>query len=701
MMPNAKPSMLPLVLSKSARKGLHPTSKRLKTSLQTRKIWRGASQDHYHKREQRRMRIHRRFDLFTLWGRPAHPWPAQIYNRHPRWWKWERTWERPNPDMPEQKRGTYSQKHPWGEEGARMHKRIAQIRKEIETDPYGALFGRRLEPFSAFNKFEDTCASLYRSLFGLDKPESTGSTDTTARSKPFKNGSAENPETKASWPRGSGNEGGVGNVSQKSTSRYEFDPISGRMVPKKHRPADVVTEKRPASGGGSPNKPTKDPGQHTKSTGYLSSMNRTVIKPKAPSVDNVNSGVSPLEPKLEKSPENQIGSEQTSVASCKTDSGRPEPPREGNWLGNTTVTSEKETEDHGSPSEITSNADQTKNVEPRCPDSSKAASQHDLPSEELDLLQASDIRSRYASRKFEKASEMQDQMQNESNGVSNVSAYATSDIDAQNFRRRPEAHEQKQHLDTAASNSKTPSQTSSSDTTESQHSEKFNHAQPLCPSNSQYAEAYRVLAYDPSTLQIKRAEASTSLNRTNKSCHPSEVLSRLNNPAKFLPYFEEMHADGYEIASGGGDILVFRRSFEKPEYTGSSLKKLASEAQEIKAQLRNEPLLDEDSLRGPRSVSEQYQTHDANDGVSANLSRSPASDERFPRRSKTDSSEGKSTIGSAVRRMFFSGAATAATCYAIGVVVEYFRTGGEDGLGIDAFTEFESERRRRDKGWTG
>jgi hypothetical protein len=43
--------------------------------------------------------------------------------------------------------------------------------------------------------------------------------------------------------------------------------------------------------------------------------------------------------------------------------------------------------------------------------------------------------------------------------------------------------------------------------------------------------------------------------------------------------------------------------------------------------------------------------------------------------------------------MIFAGTATAASCYAIGVVTEYFRTGGIDGRGIDGFTEFESERR--------
>lgn len=48
------------------------------------------------------------------------------------------------------------------------------------------------------------------------------------------------------------------------------------------------------------------------------------------------------------------------------------------------------------------------------------------------------------------------------------------------------------------------------------------------------------------------------------------------------------------------------------------------------------------------------------------------------------------------RRVILTSTATAASCYAIGVVVEYFRTGGTDGYGIDGFTSFESERRHRD-----
>ena len=44
----------------------------------------------------------------------------------------------------------------------------------------------------------------------------------------------------------------------------------------------------------------------------------------------------------------------------------------------------------------------------------------------------------------------------------------------------------------------------------------------------------------------------------------------------------------------------------------------------------------------------------------------------------------KGKFRNALRRMAITGVATAGTCYAIGVVSEYFRTGGEDGWGVDA-----------------
>jgi hypothetical protein len=74
---------------------------------------------------------------------------------------------------------------------------------------------------------------------------------------------------------------------------------------------------------------------------------------------------------------------------------------------------------------------------------------------------------------------------------------------------------------------------------------------------------FKVLAYDSSTLQMTIAETTSSLSAMGETdsqpLHPTEVLSRLNNVAKFLPYFAQMENQGYEIVSGSGDVLVFKK----------------------------------------------------------------------------------------------------------------------------------------------
>lgn len=70
---------------------------------------------------------------------------------------------------------------------------------------------------------------------------------------------------------------------------------------------------------------------------------------------------------------------------------------------------------------------------------------------------------------------------------------------------------------------------------------------------------YRILAYDSSVSKVTTSEASTFFG-ASETAQPHEILSRLHNPAKFVPFFAQMQQDGYEIATGGGDILIFRRS---------------------------------------------------------------------------------------------------------------------------------------------
>ena len=75
----------------------------------------------------------------------------------------------------------------------------------------------------------------------------------------------------------------------------------------------------------------------------------------------------------------------------------------------------------------------------------------------------------------------------------------------------------------------------------------------------QQPSLYKILAYDPSTQSISVAETTSAVHETASPASPGAVLLRLSNPSKFLPHFTELQAHGYEIVSGSGDVLVFRK----------------------------------------------------------------------------------------------------------------------------------------------
>ncbi|KAJ5373767.1 hypothetical protein N7517_005773 [Penicillium concentricum] len=193
---------------------------------------------------------------------------------------------------------------------------------------------------------------------------------------------------------------------------------------------------------------------------------------------------------------------------------------------------------------------------------------------------------------------------------------------------------------------------------------------------------FHILAFDTSTSQVIAAQADSFFGVDEEDNRPSKILSQLHNPAKFLPYFEKMQEGGYEIATGGGNILVFRKSQPTPCHT---LSNTATDQQ---------PVVHTKIARHLR--------HDSTDPA-AKYAGAPWQSTTEPR-SKTGSfssepestTKSKSSFRKTGRRMLVAGTATAATCYAIGVMIEFFRTGGKDGRGIDGFTVFESDRRRRE-----
>ncbi|CAI7649945.1 unnamed protein product [Penicillium bialowiezense] len=187
---------------------------------------------------------------------------------------------------------------------------------------------------------------------------------------------------------------------------------------------------------------------------------------------------------------------------------------------------------------------------------------------------------------------------------------------------------------------------------------------------------FYILTFDPSNSQVTSAKADSFFG-IKENTSPYEVLPQLDNPAKFLPYFEDMEKHGYGIAAGGGDILVFRKTHVAPP----SPEKIEQNSPiQAANHIRHDPAgsnpAPSDSKPAGQSISEPLSAAE-----SANLESEPFTKPGSP-------------FGTAIRRMFFAGAATALTCYAIGAMTEFFRTGGQDGRGADGFTVFESDRRR-------
>ncbi|KAL6856739.1 hypothetical protein J3F83DRAFT_751652 [Trichoderma novae-zelandiae] len=71
---------------------------------------------------------------------------------------------------------------------------------------------------------------------------------------------------------------------------------------------------------------------------------------------------------------------------------------------------------------------------------------------------------------------------------------------------------------------------------------------------------YKILAYDGSTKSVSVAETTSDEAEVSSPPKLTDVLLRLSHASKFLPYFKPLQEQGYDIASGGGDVLIFRKT---------------------------------------------------------------------------------------------------------------------------------------------
>lgn len=657
--------------------------------------------------------------------------PSVMFNQHVPWWIPGWGWGHFKSGFPESELNARAERNPhkvfwesnphksfWETESARAKERMEHFRREIHADPHAALFGSRLVRPGAPGTYDNWFTDLCRTFLGLGSTAESKPVDTTTSSRTSPQTPPPPPRTGDGYTPDLEGSGGVKTFTERARvaekNDMEFDPISGRMVPKSKRSSDVRdgnvqaqgTVRGTAKGSGLRSHPGK--------AGFLSSVESSPrrLEPQGPLKDSdpghgalYEKYQGPGSPKptqdhkardptdltaREKHPDattQSIGSEASpspdSVASPglnAKDTRKDTPEPQGQTESNGYLDSAPNSEALGGALHSTTKINKVPKsfVIEDSPDYLEPVLKE--KQEDLDILTANDIRAPYEGKHFEGGLETRKQARKHMEDSFDSYVDPASDIDPQCLRQKYQ-----ETTEETGSPRKASSGASSDDLSQPEASSEQILGDQTASDNTS-PDTYLVLAYDPSTRQIKEAETSSSLHSTDGALHPTKVLRRLHHPAKFLPYFAQMHHGGYEIVSGGGDILVFRKTREAGEYGSAESQ---DDLQRPNPYVRHEDLYEPAPPTEPASTIPPAHNDTAPDDAPFE------SDKDTPQ--STESPKARSRFGSALRRMFISGAATAATCYAIGVVVEFLRTGGEDGRGFDAFTEFESERRQRER----
>ncbi|KLU85669.1 hypothetical protein MAPG_04691 [Magnaporthiopsis poae ATCC 64411] len=237
---------------------------------------------------------------------------------------------------------------------------------------------------------------------------------------------------------------------------------------------------------------------------------------------------------------------------------------------------------------------------------------------------------------------------------------------------------------------------------------------PPAASVIQQPTVYRILAYDPATQTVTTAETTSSAPDSSAAIPPTEALLKLSRPAQFFPYFPRLQQEGFEIVSGSSDILIFRKiqasltsntptseetktqaaadafadalpSVNPIDMTGSqpflwepASAKFASPTGYV--HYEPEPVIDcrPPPPPPPHHVSQQQQRKPAGGNHGSFSSTAPgarAADEHNQRRQPAR----------LAKRMAIGATWIAGVSYGIGVVSEYFKSGGTDGKGPTRF----------------
>ncbi|KAL2810877.1 hypothetical protein BJX63DRAFT_400793 [Aspergillus granulosus] len=574
----------------------------------------------------------------------------------------------------------------WNSHSARARRRMEWIKKEVDADPYAAVFGRRHEPLH-FPRLEEAFTTLWNSFLGLGsgfvkEDKSKTSSSTAGAMNKATSSNSDNIIYSPGEPQIRPNT--VPPPSPDIIIRedgFEFDPISGRMV---QRPSNVVEG----------NKKRESTGPEEDGLATLNFLKTNQKDSKRLNADAPEEQTTTLE-STQKNPNSIPASPSVMYEAIRAET--PQSENQARALASTanaesSIMSQNEIKHANRSIDVGNVIDPEPLVEYReqeqgldragflsrrgedspvsAPDLTQEQPLVDTGDINIELLRASDIRALYEPRRSSIRSELAAEEAEAGkcldwSSASNATFAASSTPHSELLAE----HSESTFISPEVSSASIDSSQANEQTRGRLSQDEVPAADANLSSESLPAEVYRVFAYDPSLLQVTEAETISSLRLSSEHLHPTEVLTRLANPAKFLPCLNKMRAEGYEIVSGGEDILVFRKAISTPKQNN----------QEQNSAVKSMNLGSIDTA--PEQTATDVFTGDLHPHASE-----PQSQEEKPR----------SRTGSILRRMVISGAATAGTCYAIGVVVEYFRTGGDDGWGVDGFTVFESERRHRE-----
>ncbi|KAG6366082.1 hypothetical protein INS49_000258 [Diaporthe citri] len=214
---------------------------------------------------------------------------------------------------------------------------------------------------------------------------------------------------------------------------------------------------------------------------------------------------------------------------------------------------------------------------------------------------------------------------------------------------------------------------------------------------------YKILAYDPTMQKIEIAETSSFVPDTASALTPADALLRLSHPTRFFPHFAPLQAEGYEIISGTGDVLVFRKvrpetskgkPGEKPpvhdQQTPTADESGAVETRINPIDMTGRPRFSPASANFASPTG--YVNYDNIPETAASKLPPPPPKIKYnidvhreepvfsgPKARSSDGQRGKKkSLG---KRLVVGGVWVAGISYALGVITEFFTTGGMDGMG--------------------